>query len=113
MKDKTMIEPIHLHSKRIAVTFHNIGDETPRFTINRVAQALLWLVHKGKAGVTALEVSSWALRLADYVHSLRHDYGLYIETQRELHDGGWHARYVLHTELEITNIINTTPATTL
>ena len=65
-------------------------------------RALAALINAGSQGVTALEVSSWAYRLGAYVHTLRHDYGLTIETRREPHDGGWHGRYVLHTPCQIT-----------
>jgi hypothetical protein len=67
-----------------------------RFTVTgQTARALVALVRAGKAGVTALEVNSWAYRLGAYVHRLRHENGLAIETVRELHEGGWHGRYVL------------------
>ncbi|WP_353200509.1 hypothetical protein [Sandarakinorhabdus sp.] len=66
------------------------------FTVTgQTARALVALVKAGPAGVTALEVNSWAFRKAAYVHRLRKDNGLAIETVREKHDGGWHARYVL------------------
>ncbi len=67
------------------------------------AKALRALVVAGARGVTALEVSSWAYRLGAYVHRLRHDYGLDIETLREPHGnpGDWHGRYVLHSPVRI------------
>ncbi len=64
-------------------------------------RALVALINAGSKGVTALELSSWAYRLGAYVHTLRHNYGLAIETLREPHDGGWHGRYVLHTPCQI------------
>ena len=64
-------------------------------------RALTALISAGSKGVTALELSSWAYRLDAYVHTLRHAYGLAIETLREPHDGGWHGRYVLHTPCQI------------
>lgn len=64
-------------------------------------RALAALINAGSQGITALEISSWAYRLGAYVHVLRHDYGLAIETLREPHDGGWHGRYVLHTPCRI------------
>ena len=64
-------------------------------------RALSALINAGSKGVTALELSSWAYRLGAYVHILRHEYGLAIETLREPHDGGWHGRYVLHTPCQI------------
>lgn len=63
----------------------------------QTAKALAALIAAGKHGVTALEVNSWAYRLGAYVHQLRQQHGLNIETQRELHEGGWHGRYVLHS----------------
>jgi Winged helix domain len=67
------------------------------------AMALEALIEAGKSGVTALELcNTWALRLGAYVHDLR-KLGLDIETIREPHDdiGGWHGRYVLHSEVAI------------
>jgi hypothetical protein len=67
-----------------------------RFTVTgQTARALVALVKAGPAGVTALEVNSWAFRQAAYVHRLRTENGLAIVTEREKHDGGWHGRYVL------------------
>jgi hypothetical protein len=63
----------------------------------QVAKALAALVHSGAAGVTALEMSSWAYRLGTYVHTLRRDCGLAIETVHEPHEGGWHGRYMLRS----------------
>jgi hypothetical protein len=67
----------------------------------QVAKALSALVAAGTRGVTALEVNSWAYRLGAYVHSLRHDCGLAIETMREPHEGGWHGRYVLRSPVKL------------
>jgi len=61
----------------------------------QTAKALAALVRTGSAGVTAFEVNSWAYRLGAYVHTLRRDFGLAIETLREPHEGGSHGRYVL------------------
>ncbi len=73
-----------------------------RFVVTgQTARALVALVRAGKAGVTALEVNSWAYRLGAYVHRLRHENGLAIETVREPHDGGWHGRYVLRCPVEL------------
>ena len=70
-----------------------VGPNGPFAVIGQVAKALVALVDNGAAGVTALEVHSWAYRLGAYVHTLRHDHGLAIETVHEDHEGGWHARY--------------------
>tara|TARA_B100000508_G_C11404502_1_gene250038 strand:- start:500 stop:886 length:387 start_codon:yes stop_codon:yes gene_type:complete len=63
-------------------------------------QALLALIYAEERGVTAAGVSTWALRLAAYVHNLRQDYGVEIQTLKEPHQDGWHGRYVLHSVVE-------------
>jgi hypothetical protein len=74
-------------------------------TTGQTSRALLALVTAGTKGVTALDVSStWAYRFGAYVHNLRRDHGLVIETLRESHIGGWHGRYVLHTALRIVAV---------
>lgn len=91
-------------SKRLAVVFYAHG---VRLRVSgQTARALLALVAAGPRGVTALEVSSWALRFAAYTFELRHLYRLNIETIREDHAGGWHGRHVLRTQVRIVRIIN-------
>jgi hypothetical protein len=72
-----------------------IGPDGRFMVTGQTARALVALVKAGPAGVTALELSSWALRLSAYIHRLRHENGLAIVTERERHDGGWHGRFVL------------------
>ena len=67
----------------------------------QTAKALVALVADGDRGVSALEVASWAYRLAAYCHELRTRYGLAIRTEREGHPGGWHGRHVLETPVRI------------
>lgn len=66
-------------------------------TGNRYIQTLKALVEAGDRGTTALEISSWALRLSHYIFILRTKYGLDIETRDEPHDGGTHGRYFLRS----------------
>lgn len=70
----------------------------------QTARALLALVEAGAGGVTALEVSTWAYRLAAYVWDLKSNYGLAIRTDREDHPGGWHGRYTLETPIQIIEV---------
>lgn len=77
----------------------------------RYGQALKALIDAGDKGVTALEISSWALRLSHYVHILRTDprYNLDIETAYEDHevDGmgpGRHGRYRLISRVELLHV---------
>lgn len=71
----------------------------------QTARALAALIQAARNGITAQEMTCWAYRLGAYVHDLRHKYGLDIETLREEHPGGWHGRYVLHTPVEILDVI--------
>ena len=105
MKGCPMITVNHLNSKHVAVIFTKQGDSDPTYIQRRIAQTLLWLIHKGEQGVTAQEVSSWALRLSSYIHILRHKHSLNIITLKESHDGGQHARYVLRDVVELLDII--------
>ena len=70
----------------------------------QVARTLLALVAAGEHGVTAAEISSWALRLAAYCFVLRRDYHLTIDTIREPHEGGWHGRHVLRTPVRVISV---------
>lgn len=59
----------------------------------KLARTLTALIDT-RHGITAVEVSSWAFRLAAYVHVLRQN-AIEIATEREEHPGGWHGRYFL------------------
>lgn len=74
----------------------------------RPAQTLLCLVNAGKQGVTAEELSSWALRLASYVFKLKNNYGIDIQTTREPNSNGrgHHGRYRLLSDVRILEIGN-------
>ncbi len=63
-------------------------------------RTLLALVAAGDNGITALEISSWAYRLAAYCHELRR-LGVPISTSREPHEGGWHGRYRLEGKVKL------------
>lgn len=69
--------------------------------IGKVATTLLALVEYGSAGFTVNDVEDDLFRLSSYIHTLRHDYGLAIETAHEDHEGGWHARYRLVSRVSI------------
>ena len=81
-----------------------LGPDGPFLVAGQVAKALLALVAAGATGRTALEVASWAYRFGAYVWTLRHGYGLNIETRREEHEGGWHARYVLACPVTVLRV---------
>jgi hypothetical protein len=59
------------------------------------------LVSAGTRAIATLGCSGWTLRLADYIHRFRHEYGSTVRTTREPHSGGSHTRYFLDTEVEI------------
>lgn len=79
------------------------GEGTREITLlGRFAWAASELVKAGPKGCTPIERP--APRWSHYVYRLRRDWGLNIETVTEGHGGpysGHHARYVLHTPLEI------------
>jgi hypothetical protein len=91
---------------RIIVTARLYGGSQDRVIDVRgqMARTLLALVEAGARGVTALECSTWAYRLAAYCHDLRRDQGLAIRCDREEHPGGWHWRHVLETPVEIVTV---------
>jgi hypothetical protein len=64
-------------------------------TGRQCCRTLLALIDAGPRGTTALEISTWALRMSHYISELRHRWGLSILTESEPHDGGAHGRYVL------------------
>jgi len=81
------------------------GKPTVFIVKGRAAQTLVALIKARTSGIITLELSStWALRLSGYIHLLRNNNNLQIETVKEKHDGGWHGRYVLHTHVEILEI---------
>jgi hypothetical protein len=67
----------------------------------QTAKALEALAAAGDDRVTAGEAAGWAYRLAAYVHDLRRAHRLHIETVREEHRDGWHARYVLRSPVTL------------
>lgn len=83
------------------------GPDGQPFTVTgQTARTLLALVKAGAAGVTALEVASWASRLSHYVMVLRHKHQLAIPMQWEAHEGGKHGRYVLRSTVTIIEVIS-------
>jgi Winged helix domain len=72
----------------------------------QTARTLRALIASGTNGVTALELSSWALRLSAYVHSLKRQHLLDIEMVREPHATGWHGRYFLNTAVVVLETEN-------
>ena len=93
--------------KRLEVraSYDVVGNRVTRQIPGRYAWALLELKKAGKRGCTPLD--NPAPRWSAYIHQLRHEYGLDIQTIWEAHKGpfpGNHARYVLHTEVDLKPI---------
>ena len=73
-----------------------------REAYGRVAWTLKELVTAGPDGCTPID--NPAPRWSAYVHLLRHEHGLSVETIYERHGGdypGVHARYVLRSQVEL------------
>src|SRR5262245_59849079 len=77
------------------------GEARPIEARGQVARTLRALVDAGHVGLTAMEASNWAFRLAAYCHNLKREHGLAIRTEREEHPGGWHGRHVLDSCVEV------------
>ncbi|MCR9176155.1 MAG: hypothetical protein NXI19_09175 [Alphaproteobacteria bacterium] len=79
------------------------GDVTRTgITTGRDAWALQNLVSAGADGCTPIDTPG--PRWSAYVHALRHEHGLSIETLHEAHGGpyaGTHARYVLRSKVRL------------
>ena len=89
---------------RLIVKFR-VGDG-PAVNVNgREAQTIVALVNAGPKGITSLDTfrAGWAVRLGAYIFDLR-QMGVPIETTREPHNGGNHARYRLTGQIEILSI---------
>ena len=86
-------------------TFTVIDEQCTKRRIHlhgRNACALTELVKAGLNGCTP--ITHPGPRWSAYVHNLRHEYGLCIETIHEAHSGpfpGSHARYVLHSNVKV------------
>lgn len=89
-------------SKRLKLKARLLPDGQPFTVRGQEAKTLLLLRQKGQLGVVAYDFRGGPpFRLPAYTWSLMRRHGLIIETQRELHDGGWHGRFVLHSSIEI------------
>ncbi len=78
------------------------GRDVPIILTGRNAWALLQLIEAGTVGCTP--ITHPGPRWSAYVHRLRHDYGVNIETIHETHLGpfpGNHARYVLRSAVQV------------
>jgi hypothetical protein len=87
---------------RLEVTARVLPDGQLFTVTGRDAWALGELIAAGKSGCTP--IANPGPRWSAYVHALRHERGLIIETINEAHDGqfaGTHARYVLHSRVVI------------
>jgi hypothetical protein len=88
-------------SERLTIAFRVLPDGRMLEATGRDAWALSQLQSAGARGVTPIDTP--APRWSGYVFNLRR-MGLLIETVHEGHGGpfpGTHARYVLHSEIEI------------
>lgn len=95
---------INIKAAKVKI-WHNRNSKEVLISSRTVARTVIALTLAGHEGVTALEMSSWAFRLGAYVYTLKHRYGLDIQTLREEHPHGWHGRYVLHTPVEVLDVV--------
>jgi hypothetical protein len=91
---------------RIRFQFKILGSDRVYTVEGQEARTLVALHDAGPVGITALEVSTWALRTAHYVMKLRR-LGLAILMVREKHGGpvpGWHGRYFLRSAIQFCDV---------
>lgn len=98
--------PHRKQSQRKRVTARVIEPDGVRLVepSGRDAQTLEALISAGRQGITALDLSSWAVRLSHYIFKLRRTYGLAIDMIEESHGGefpGKHGRYFLRSQVEL------------
>lgn len=89
-------------AKRQFVTARVLPDGEPFKVVGRFGWMLKALVYAGERGVTPIDQP--APRQSAYVHKLRTEYNLVIETVHESHGGpfpGSHARYIIRSDVEI------------
>lgn len=92
---------------KLVLHFRIVGSDAILKVRGQEARSLAALVAAGPRGITALEVSTWALRLAHYAMKLRR-LGLAIEMVKEPHEGPggkhWHGRYILKSPVEVVEV---------
>jgi hypothetical protein len=89
-------------SATLMVVFRIMPDGATHRLTGRVAWAFLHLLEAGRRGCTPIDQPG--PRWSAYVHLLRREYGLAIETRHEPHKGpfpGTHARYILQSAVEV------------
>lgn len=102
-KPKTTIADFKLIKNNQEIVFQLRGQK---------AKTLKCLVEHKEDGCNALEIANtFALRLSEYIRALRRDglaggHNLDIITNRELHVGGWHGKYVLRDRVEIVQVLD-------
>jgi hypothetical protein len=85
------------------IKFRVTGSPVVSNVVGQEARTLAALIAAGPSGVTAQDLSSWALRLAHYIMQIKRR-GVAIEMSRELHGGnapGWHGLYTLKCQIEV------------
>ncbi len=83
--------------------FKNLATDNDHEVSGQEARTLYALWRAADKGITALEISSWALRLSHYVWKLR-KLSLVIDMVEEPHRGpapGNHGRYFLRSGIQI------------
>ena len=92
-------------SAKFVVTARVLPDGAAFNVPGRVGWALAELVRAGQQGCTPLRHP--APRWSSYIHRLRRDHGLVIETVTESHPGlfaGHHARYILRSPVALEEV---------
>ncbi len=88
----------------VRFTFNRRGTRHERIIEGCIAHTLFYLVHKGRHGVTAAEISNWAYPLEECVYMLRNEHNLDITAHSKSHDDSKHTRYELIDAVELLEV---------
>jgi hypothetical protein len=92
-------------AKRFKVTARILPDSMPFTLRGQEALTLVTLNNLRNQGVTVFDFQGGVgYRLAAYIHTLAKRRFLNIEMMREKHDGGWHGRWFLKSQIEIISV---------
>lgn len=92
-------------ANKLKVTARALPDGSHFIVVGQEAKTLLMLHERGNNGATVLDFpGQTGFRLAAYVHALIKNQRLNIEIKRERHEGGFHGRWFLRSNVELIAI---------
>jgi hypothetical protein len=97
-------------TKRFIVKARILPDSMPFTLRGQEARTLVTLNNRRNLGVTVFDFQGGVgYRLAAYIHTLAKRHFLNVEMTREKHEGGWHGRWFLKSQIEIISVDDLNP----